>query len=205
MDLREYKPESPNDFVGSPQKKWAKLLLGSVQLVKEGKSRSLKVLLKGPPGVGKTSMAGFLARQLVSDPFRHTSIITESGADIDIDWVRNLKDMTRTVPMGGYMAIIVDEADLLPKKCRDLFLHVMDTLPKGYLVCFTSNLDNLEKRFEDRCYQVRLDNPSPNEISEWLRTNTTLSEGVIRQLSKIKGVRSTFNQAQSCITAGEIK
>jgi DNA polymerase III delta prime subunit len=202
MDLQQFEPTSPEEFIGEPQQQWCRILLDSVRTIKETGNGNLKVLIKGPPGIGKTSMARVVAHALVDKEHRIVDLIEESAADMQIDWVRQLKSEMHYVPMGGFKAIIVDEADELPDKCETLFLKIMDDLPRGTVMIFTSNEKQLSKRFEDRCFRVPLTNPNESEMAKWLKDNTELNDRRIQQLTtSCKGVRSTLAQATTIILA----
>ena len=204
MDLQQFEPTTPEEFIGAAQKRWCRLMLDSVKTIKATGKGSLKVLIKGPPGIGKTSIARVLAHALVDEPFRPYDLLEESAADMQIDWVRQLKSELHYAPMGGFKAIIVDEADELPEKCETLFLKIMDDLHDGTALFFTSNEKNLSKRFEDRCFRVPLSNPNEAEMTEWLKDNTELEDRRIQELIECKGVRSTLAQATTIILARRV-
>lgn len=206
MDLRKFEPTTPREFVGNDQQRWCNILLEEAQEIKDSLDGNMKVLIKGPPGIGKTALSRAIAKSLVDEAFRVVDITEKSGADLQIEWVRDLKDSLIYAPMSGFRSIIINEADELPDKCETLFLQLMDDLPDRMGLFFTSNEDQLSQRFEDRCTRVLLNPPTPKEIEEWLTEHTSLSPAKVETLAtKAKGMRSVINQAKSLQTAIKCK
>ena len=182
IDLDEYKPRTVDEFIGSGQKRWWRVLTGKARMIKETGKGKMKVLVTGECGIGKTELVQATAEILIDEGVRGVAMSEVSGANVQIDWVRETKSSLHTFPMGGRRAIIINEVDLLPEKCEDLMLDVMDDLPDGHALLMTSNTKQMSKRFADRCWRISLDPPSEAEMREWMQINVNLSQKQINQL-----------------------
>jgi len=206
IDLEDYKPRAVDEFIGTKQKHWFKLLAKKAQKVRRNGKGKMKVLITGDCGIGKTELAQATAEILVDEDHRAVAYEEVSAANVQIDQVRELRSNLHYYPQGGFRAIIINEADLLPEKCENLMLDVMDELPDCHALLMTSNrAKQFSKRFADRCWRVSIEPPTEDDMKEWLQINMDLPQRQIDQLAKLKGVRSMFNQAETCLMAQQIR
>lgn len=127
----------------------------------------LKVLLYGPPGVGKTT----LAEQLAASLGNKFDIESENGRNMTIDVVREWQHSVHTSSMfGDWKVKIINEADVMPKASQDLMLTLLDELPPKRAIICTSNLNlsDMTERFRTRFIARNVEAPTQEEIANLL-------------------------------------
>lgn len=167
-----YSPQTPADFVGP-----ARQIATSLQRLATTAGRSpVKVLFTGRPGIGKTTLAGFLNGILGAS--KH-STHRYNGTGLRIDDVEDIRRDLRFRDMfGNRRTWWVEEVDKVPHLAQVALLTLLDDLPNdtAFIATTNQNADTLEERFHTRFMVIEVPAPSAAEIAEllqrWLPVDT---------------------------------
>lgn len=114
------------------------------------------MIFEGGTGTGKTSAAIAFARELgveVDQPQVGGLYQIPSGEQTG-EAVRDLARSLTLTPMvgSGWKVVIVNEADYMSLSAAQIWLDVLENLPRRSIVIFTTNhVGKLARRFRDRC------------------------------------------------------
>jgi replication-associated recombination protein RarA len=181
-----FRPEWAADLIG-PAGQAARALLAKARKMRaQGSAPPLKVLFYGPPGVGKTTVAELVARELSAG--EACAIEDFHGREVTLDVVRRWMESLAYRPMfgRGWSVRIVNELDRCSREAQDLLLTYLDRLGSGRAFLATSNLqlDLLTERLQTRFQVWHLAAPTPDEIALWLATRWKVSESLAGRIAE---------------------
>lgn len=150
-----YRPRVLADVRGQDQ-----VVLPLRQILKSPMSCAL--IFEGGTGTGKTSAAIAFARELgveVDQPQLGGLYQIPSGEQTG-ETVRELVRSLSLCPMmgSGWKVVIVNEADYMSQSAAQIWLDVLENLPRKSIVIFTTNhVRKLPTRFRDRCVTLHFE------------------------------------------------
>lgn len=206
-------PTSPSDFIG-PTALAAKLRCHQAAKLAGTRAGNFRLLLTGPQGTGKSSLARLLARQLTGVPDNGTPkltsaqllglLYTANGQDVSVDLVREWTSRCAFVPCAvdgqpGRRVFWVDECDAASPAALNHWRTFSDSLPPGNDLLLTTNqpLDKLQPQFSSRCQVSVCGAVSDTELADWLAAVHRVDFAAAQAIAAtVKGdVRAALNEA----------
>ena len=177
-----WRPTGPGDLCG-PAARVARSLVAKAQALHARPSVPVKLLLIGPPGVGKTSIADMVAGTLAGT---RLAVEEHHGKLVTIETVRGWMAGLGTGSLFGvYTVKVINEMDRCSRDAQDLLLGYLDRLPPWRAVIGTSNLqlELLTERFQTRFQSVRIAAPSTEETAAFLGSHWDVDEATALRIA----------------------
>lgn len=163
--VEKYRPKTLDEVVGQEE-----IVERLKSYVKAGNLPHL--LFAGPAGVGKTTCAIALARDLFGDAWQQNYYETNASDERGIDVVRQkIKDIARLAPFGGtpFKVIFLDEADNLTADAQAALRRTMETYTKTSRFILSANYSSrLIEPIQSRCAVFRFRPLRPEAVREFL-------------------------------------
>ena len=196
---KQIRPITLQDFIGQEK---TKLILGvAMKGAKERRANLEHVIIYGPPGLGKTTLANIIATEMRGKLYTSIGISIQKSTDVI--------DLFEDVLEGDI--VFIDEIHRIPIKLEELLYTAMEDgyidlgderiyIPKFTLVGATTRLGDLSKPLRDRFgIQLRLGYYSQEElVSIAYRTASVLnvaitSDGALTLASRSRGTPRILN------------
>ncbi len=198
----KYRPKTFEEFKG--QEKIAERVKAMVK-----QKNISNFLFAGPAGVGKSTLALVIARELFGESYRQNFLELNASNDRGIDVVRNtIKDFARTKAVGDvpFKIIFLDEADALTKEAQSALRRTMENFTNSTRFILSANYSSkLIDPIMSRCTVFRFKPLEKEQIKEIIgniakNEKIKIGKGAIDALYEVsKGdVRRIENILQSC-------
>ena len=171
VSARKYRPTNFDSVVGQ------KVITDTLKNAILTKNLAQSFLFCGPRGVGKTTCARILAKQINEfnnedniDNFSFNIFELDAASNNSVDDIRSLTDQVRVPPqIGKYKVYIIDEVHMLSQSAFNAFLKTLEEPPKhAIFVLATTEKNKIIPTILSRCQIFDFKRVSVKDISDYL-------------------------------------
>lgn len=163
--VEKYRPKNFNEVIG--QEKIVNSLREMVKRKKQNNEPLSNMLLSGPPGVGKTTLAICLAKELYGENWKIYYHEFNASDTRKIDDIRyKIKPMSR---IQTEIIIFFDEADGLGFDAQQALRRIMEKSTNAIFILSVNNERKLNEAIRSRCTPFRFRPLSKSNIGQMLR------------------------------------
>jgi replication factor C small subunit len=210
MDLpwtERYRPKTLSEMVGQDA------IVDRLTAYVKAKSMP-HLLFAGPAGVGKTTAAMCIARELFSDTSRHYFMELNASDERGIDVVRNkIKEFARSSSMTGEFKIIfLDESDSLTNDAQNAMRRTMESYTSTCRFILSCNYSSkIIEPIQSRCAVFRFTRLPKEDVKKYLE-GILKKEGVKYEVGGLDAIlyvsegdmRRAVNILQSAAAIGKV-
>lgn len=166
--ITKYRPLSFDEVVGHTS------VMAALRKAIRGDTTPHAYMLTGPAGLGKTTTARIIAKELDAEPLE-----IDAASNNGVDPMRELVEMGNHQSLSGKgrRAFIIDECHTLSKPAWQALLKLLEEPPEHlYLMLCTTELSKVPDTILSRCYHVVLRPLKPEELGDLLTTVAELED-----------------------------
>ena len=180
VSARKYRPQNFEDVVGH------QAITNTLQNAIKNNHLAQALLFTGPRGVGKTSCARILAKQInqqnsTSDEedFAFNIFELDAASNNSVDDIRNLTEQVRIPPQtGNYKVYIIDEVHMLSQAAFNAFLKTLEEPPAhAIFILATTEKHKIIPTILSRC-----------QIFDFKRITVLDTKKFLKSISKKEGI-----------------
>lgn len=165
--VEKYRPATFEEVVGFPT------VVKSIrsQLAK-GKSNFPNLLLSGPAGIGKTSLARLIAQELLGEFYSVDYMELNASKDRGIDVIRDvIAKWTEFGSLGaGIKVMLLDECDEITSAAQQALRGVIEKHPYVKFILTCNEPKKVTLPIKSRCVQLKFDKPDREQVLSRLET-----------------------------------
>ena len=210
MWVEKYRPQNLSEIVNQKDVK------GSLSGLMKNQSEMPHLLFSGSAGVGKTTTAICISREILGDVWKDYTLELNASDERGINMVRErVKKFSRFAGLGSqipFKIIILDEADEMTSDAQTALRRIIeDTAKFCRFILIANNISKIIDPIQSRCAVFKFTRINENEIIEQLKIisekeKIKADEKGLKEITNYAGgdMRHAINLLQAAASVGNI-